>query len=422
MIEIDEARARVLACVGNASAVTLPVTEAVGLVLAAEAVSDVDVPPHDKALVDGFAVQAADVRSGRMPLQVIEQVVAGVVPTHMVVPGTATQIMTGAPLPQGADAVVKVEWTHVDPGASPPRVQVEDAGVQPGQHILRHGQLLRRGDRLLPAGHRIRAVDVGLLCETGCWHVSVWRRPRVAVLATGNELVPAEQTPGVGQIRNSNGPLLSALAREAGCEVVDHGIARDDPVALRSSIERGLGEDVLLLSGGVSAGVLDLVPDALAALGVERVFHHVRLKPGKPLWFGTRSREGGRTLVFALPGNPVGSLVCFELFVRPVLRALLGWSPAVLAPVSVWLATPYWQRSDRPTLVPARVARTASAPATVTPLPWAGSSDQRPLGEANCLACFPAGDCPYQAGQRVMIYPLDADTHDPSYGQPESPA
>ncbi len=420
MMDIDEARARVLASIGDATAASLPVTDAVGLVLVADAVSDVDVPPHDKAMVDGFAVQAADVGSGRARLAVIELVVAGAVPTRMVVPGTATQIMTGAPLPPGADAVVKVEQTTVDSGSSPSQVQIADARVEPGQHILRHGRLLRRGDRVLAAGHRVRAVDVGLLCETGCWRVSVRPRPRVAVVATGSELVPAERVPGAGQIRNSNGPLLSALAREAGCEVIDQGIARDDPAALRSAIARGLTGDILLLSGGVSAGVLDLVPDVLTALGVRRVFHHVRLKPGKPLWFGTYAREGGRTLVFAAPGNPVGSLVCFELFVRPALRALLGWSPAAPAPVSASLTAPYWQRGHRPTLVPARIDRVGSASAAVTPLPWEGSSDQRPLGEANGLALFPAGGGQYVAGQRVMVYPLDADAR--PAGQPAEPA
>jgi molybdopterin molybdotransferase len=301
-----------------------------------------------------------------------------------------------------------VEQTRVDDVARPARVRVEEEGIEPGQHILRHGRLLRRGDTVLAAGHRIRAVDVGLLCETGCWQVSVLRPPRVAVLATGSELVPAEESPGVGQIRNSNGPMLRAMARAAGCHVVDEGIVRDDLAELGSAIDRGLASDVLLLSGGVSAGVLDLVPSALEQAGVQRVFHHVHLKPGRPLWFGVFSRASRRTLVFALPGNPVGSLVCFELFVRPAVRALLGWSPAVAQPWSAALATPYGQRSDRPTFVPASVAWVAPGHATVTALPWSGSSDQRPLGEANCLAFFPAGDCQYVAGQTVMIYPLDA--------------
>ena len=162
---------------------------------------------------------------------------------------------------------------------------------------------------------QIRPIEVGVLAEVGKTHIAVRRRPRVAVMTSGNELVTADKTPAAGQIRNSNNPMVTALAQRAGADATDLGIARDERDAIRALVDRGLQSDILVLSGGVSAGVLDLVPSVLAEAGVVEVFHKVNLKPGKPLWFGVR----GDTLVFGMPGNPVASLVCFELFVRPAI-------------------------------------------------------------------------------------------------------
>ena len=201
--------------------------------------------------------------------------------------------MTGAPLPAGADAVVMVEQTHLMDGSTPVRVRMEADQVHRGQHIMRRGASVLRGATVLEPGRVLRPVDVGLLCEVGCAEVSVRRPPRVAVLATGNELVPPQRRPAAGEIRNSNGPMLCALARSERGQVVDLGIARDEIAALRPAIEQGLACDVLVLSGGVSAGVLDLVPRVLEQLGVERVFHQVHLKPGKPLWFGIHEAGQG---------------------------------------------------------------------------------------------------------------------------------
>jgi molybdopterin molybdotransferase len=250
----------------------------------------------------------------------------------------------------------------------------------------------------------LRAIEIGLLAEVGAAEVAVTPRPRVAILPTGDELVDVRQTPSAGQVRNSNGPLLAAAVAGAGGEAWPLGLAPDERKRLSELVAQGLEADVLLLSGGVSAGVLDLVPEVLAAAGVRRVFHRVRLRPGKPLWFGVCEHAVRRTLVFGLPGNPVSSLVGFELFVRPALEALSGCVAAKddARNVSALLSQPYTHRGDRPTYQPAQLLHGPDG-LRVTPLPWQGSADLRALVAADCLACFPAGDRAYEVGERMDV-------------------
>src|SRR6266850_1164729 len=263
--------------------------QSLGCVLAEPIVSDIDSPPHDKAVVDGYAVVAASVTPSA-GLTFLEEVTAGAVPRHVVEPGTTTRIMTGAPLPAGADAVVMIEQSRV----VGEQVAILQSPVKPGQNIMRRAATMSRGQTVLQAGKLLRPIEIGLLAEVGRTQVSVIPRSRVAVLATGNELVVHSAEPQSSQIRNSNGPMLAALAHSAGADFHDFGIARDDDDELRSAINAGLGHDILVISGGVSAGVLDLVPKVLQQLGVEQVFHKVNLKPGKPLWFGVRRNGEGR--------------------------------------------------------------------------------------------------------------------------------
>jgi molybdopterin molybdotransferase len=244
----------------------------------------------------------------------------------------------------------------------------------------------------------LRPIEIGLLAEVGKGEVAAFRRPALAAIATGNEIVAVDQVPHAGQIRNSNGPMLAALARHAGAASWEPCVARDDSGHLRQAIARGLAADVLLLSGGVSAGVLDLVPSVLKDLGVRQVFHKVNLKPGKPLWFGYAQRDGSRTLVFGLPGNPVSSLVCFELFVRPAIQKMRGLLPTGLPRLRAKLTSDHEQRGERPTYWPSAVRENE-----VKPLPWKGSGDLRTLADANCLALFPAGDRLFQAGEEVEV-------------------
>jgi molybdopterin molybdotransferase len=407
MLTVDEALELVLARARPKDAVIAPLADALGSVLAEEVASDMDSPPHDKSLVDGYAVLAADLASGAARLEVLEEVTAGAVPTRAVTRGKATRIMTGAPLPPGADAVVMIEYSELlaTDNSSPVRVQLSPRSTSPGQNIMRRAASMARGDVVLRPGCALGPIELGVLAEVGRASARVVGRPKVAVLTTGNELVPANEVPAAGQIRNSNGPLLLAAARGAGATVVDLGIARDEAAGLATLIERGLASDVLVISGGVSAGVLDLVPAALAALSVERVFHKVSLKPGKPLWFGIRTVAGRETLVFGLPGNPASSLVCFELFVRPALARLAGRSAAAPATVPARLAIDYAHRGDRPTYHPARLSE-QDGMATAEPLPWQGSADLRTLVDANALACFAAGDRAYAAGETIRAMRL----------------
>jgi molybdopterin molybdotransferase len=398
MLTVDQALELVLDHAQPLPPVRTQLADAQGRVLAEPITSDMDSPPHDKAVVDGYAVIAADISAPGTELAILEEVTAGAVPTRTIEHGTATRIMTGAPLPLGADAVVMIEQTQT----AGDRVRILQP-VKPGQNIMRRAASLSRGQTVLQAGKLLRAIEIGLLAEVGKTFVATVPRPRVAVLATGNELVSSSTIPGPSQIRNSNGPLLNELVRQAGGNAAPLGIARDELDDLTKYIVCGLTGDVLLLSGGVSAGVLDLVPQVLGQLGVERVFHKVNLKPGKPLWFGVRRNgEGSPTLVFGLPGNPVSSLVCCELFVRPAIQKLRGLPPTGLRRMTAQLTREHQQRGERPTYWPAQFGEEG-----VRPLPWQGSGDLRTLVDANCLAFFPAGDRLFRAGEEVDLLLLD---------------
>lgn len=406
MISIEEAQILITRHAHPLSHATVPLADALNRTLVEDVASDVDSPPYDKSIVDGYALRAADF-SPEAALTVIEEVVAGAVPRQAVAAGTATRIMTGAPLPEGADAVIMVEQTEAL--AEPPslgKVVLRAEKVSAGQNIMRRASSMRRGETVLAAGHRLRPMEIGLLAEVGRAEVRVIRQPTVAVLSTGNELVPPSQAPAAGQIRNSNSAMLVACTRLADANPVALGISRDERDELATFIVEGLKHDVLLISGGVSAGVLDLVPRTLAELGVRQVFHKVAIKPGKPLWFGVLEQDGQTRLVFGLPGNPVSSLVCFDLFVRPALAALGGQGFFASAAVGARLASAFDQRGDRVTYFPATVRNDAGT-LTAEPLSWKGSGDLRALASANALLRFPAGSRRFEPGDTVEAVRFD---------------
>ena len=407
MLSVAEAQSTILQAVRPLAATVVPLSPAaLGLVLAEDVASDLDMPPHDKALMDGYAVRAADLPDGRANLLVIEEITAGRIPRHTIGPGQAARIMTGAPLPSGADAVVVVERTR----SLNNRVQIEDRPPQPGQNILRQGREMRRGETVLAAGTVLRPQQLGVLATVGRTSARVVPAPRVAVLSTGDEVVDAAQVPGPGQIRNGNGPMLAAQVARAGGVPHFLGIARDEVEHLRTLAGEGLRADVLVLSGGVSAGKLDLVPGVLQELGVRPHFHKVEMKPGKPLFFGTLARMEGEeapsTLVFGLPGNPVSSLVCFELFVKPALRALAGHAEPGPRLLRAALVEDFPYRTDRPTYHPASLQMSENG-WRVALVPWFGSADLRGLTRANALALLPVGDHHHRAGQELSVLPLD---------------
>jgi molybdopterin molybdotransferase len=417
MLSVEEARKAVLEHTATNPPVLTPLAEALGLVLAEDVASDIDSPPFDKAMVDGYAVRASDLSAGSAELVVIEEVTAGQTATRSGGAGECWRIMTGAPLPSEADAVVMHELTTLVEasagGASNAleRVRIQDDRFRLGQNILRRAANLRRGQTVLVSGRVLRPLEIGLLAEVGRATVPVIEPARVAVLSTGSELVPPDQVPAAGQIRNSNGPMLNAWVSRVGARAVDLGIAKDEPESLRAKLAEGLRNDVLLISGGVSAGKLDLVPGLLRELGVVEVFHKIRLKPGKPLWFGTaRGHRPGATptLVFGLPGNPVSSLVCAALFVRPALERIAGREPGPLVTGRAELTADFVHRGDRPTFLPSALDLRDRASPRIQPIAWTGSADLRSLTDANALAVFAAGDRTYRVGEIVDVVDLDA--------------
>ncbi len=287
---------------------------AYGRTLAGQVVARGDIPPFDNSAMDGYAVRVADVGTVPVVLPVAYEQAAGTFSGRPVEPGYCVRIMTGAPLPPGADAVVPVEWTD---GGNP--VRIERVPVR-GNAVRRSGEDVRDGQRVFEGGEIITPPVVGMLAALGYAEVNVGRCPTCAVITTGDELVEPHQTPGRGQIRNSNGPALAAQALAAGGSVSVFAHAKDNPISLAETLRTALDSDVIILSGGVSVGAHDYVKDVLGSLGVEILFWKVRQRPGKPLVFGTR----GNCLVFGLPGNPVSSSICFDRYVRPSLARMLG--------------------------------------------------------------------------------------------------
>lgn len=387
MIEVADARRLTLAHTRRLQPHdTLLGPAALGQVLAEDLVADLDSPPFDKAMMDGFAVRVSDTGE-RL---IVEEVPAGAVPKRSLGAGEASTIYTGAPVPDGADAVVPVEVCQ----RLGNRVVVPP--TKPGANILPRATELRNGAMAVPSGLVLTPAALGLCAAIGRTSARCYPPARVAVLATGDELVESPTRPGPGRIRNSNGPMLVAQVVRSGAVPRYLGIAPDDRDALSTLINDGLAADVLVLAGGVSAGQLDLVPEALAAAGVTPHFHKVRMKPGKPVFFGTR----GDTLVFGLPGNPGGAFVAFELFVRPALRVLAGHAPGGES-VNLSLTADLVTSNDRPTFRPGRLVS-----GQVEPLPWFGSADLHALLTADALIAVPPGDVRLTAGQQVGVLTL----------------
>ena len=381
--------------------------DALGCVLALDVEADADSPPFDKAVVDGYAVRTIDLEEREQSLSVGELITAGRTPSRALGRREAAVIMTGAPIPDGCDAVVMQEHTRLVDGM----VYFEQAPIRTGQNVLRRGTEMRAGEVVVARGSVLDPVQLGVLGSVGRSRVNVVPCPRVAIVPTGDELVEPGETPGPGQIRNSNAVMLNALSREAGASAESLPIAPDEPSRLREILAGALAADLMIVTGGVSAGQRDLVPEALAALGVRRVFHKVRVKPGKPLWFGVGPPRGQSpgALVFGLPGNPVSGLVSFMLFVRPALARLAGRSEPAIRVREATLTRRFSHRGDRTTYYPSRLVPGESAPGglpAIETLDWSGSADLRTVASADGFAVFSAGDREYAPGEIVGFLPM----------------
>lgn len=315
MLQVEEAQASVMAEVVPGPVEEASLDDTLGRILREEIVAPADAPAADNSAMDGYAVRAADVADAPATLRVSGDIPAGHPATHALEPGTAMRIMTGAFVPEGADTVVQVELT--DGGLE--RVTIREA-LRAGSNIRRRGEDVRAGDVVLRSGLRIGPAEIALLAGAGRTRVAVGRRPEVAILSTGDELIEAGDAVAPGKIVNTNAHLLAALVREAGAIPRPLGIVRDTREATIAAFERAAASDFVISSGGVSVGAYDFVKDALDALGAETKFWRVAMKPGKPV---VLSRLRGR-LVFGLPGNPVSCFVAFHLFVAPALRKAMG--------------------------------------------------------------------------------------------------
>ncbi len=370
-----------------------PVTETVsiedspGRVLAEDIAADRDYPPFNRSVRDGFAV-----RSGDMPgrVRIIGEVRAGERFEGVVQPGEAVEIMTGAPLPDGADAVVMVEHCtrHEDGSVA------TDRSAEAGSNIAPAACEARAGSIVLKRGSRIDHTCVAWLATTGHSRVSVYARPRVAILATGDEIVAVTDTPARHQIRNSNSYSLAAQVRRAGGEPLILPVARDDKEATARLIAQGLDADLLLLSGGVSAGKYDFVESALADCGAEFYFDRVLIQPGQPLVFG---RARGK-FFFGLPGNPASSMMTFELFGRAALDLLSGANEAPLPLTLARLTRPFRHKPGLTRFLPAQVSCTE-----VTPVDWQGSGDVPSICRANAFLVADPNQAEYASGDLIPV-------------------
>ena len=395
MLRLDEAVALALKGVTALPAERVGLDRALGRVLAETAHAPRDLPPWDNSAMDGFALQAADTASGLTQLTVLETILAGGVPRQTVTSGACARIMTGAPLPAGADAVVMVEDT--DGGAS--GVVTVRGVVQPGQHVRYSGEDVRAGEPVLRAGVTLGAAELGMLAAMGFPSVMVRQRPRVAVLSTGDEVVEPGFPLGFGQIWSSNTVALMAMITEAGGEPVHCGVAPDDAAGLQAALARCQNAELILTTGGVSMGEADLMK---AALSDGLRFHKVAVQPGKPVALG---RLFGKP-TFGLPGNPVSCLVTFQQLVRPVIRAMLGLSRPFSPVIEAVLTAPIRKRPGRALLARARLHRGDDGAVHATPARSQSSGAMSGMVEADGLVILPleAGDA--AAGEMVRVQVL----------------
>lgn len=361
----------------------VPLSDAVGRVLAEDIVADSDMPPFDRSQMDGYAVKSSDVSNVPVKLKIVGESAAGHGWHQKLRKGEAVRIMTGAPVPAGADAVQKIEVA----GEDGEYVVILEAAAK-GQFIIARGAEIKKGQAVIAAGERVTANTVASLAAFGYANVKLGERPRVAILATGSEIVGVGQKPGEDQIRNSNSPMLRVFTEECGAAAITLPIAGDDLDELKSQISKAVERaDVLVITGGVSVGKYDLTKTALLELGAEIFFDKVCLKPGKPTVFARLNKK----LVFGLPGNPVSVAATFFLFVRPALLKMQGAADPYLKYGHARVASQLKGTKERDSYLPASLSTTKKGRLIAEPLRWHGSSDFVGFARAEAMIFVPAG-------------------------------
>jgi molybdopterin molybdotransferase len=393
MIPVDEAIRRILENLPPPAAECIDSRSAYGRVLAQSLTATSNIPPFSKSAVDGYAVRTEDLVTIPAELRCAGESRAGSARGMRVRPGEAVAIMTGAPVPDGADAVQMIEKARRSADGSRVTILSE---VRAGENVIPEGSEASTGKVVLESGRYVGPPEMAILAMLGIRHVSVFRKPGVALASTGDELVEADQTPGPGQIRNSNAPSVAAQLRQLGLDAEYLGIARDDKAEIRRVILEGLRRDVLILTGGVSVGAYDFVEEILVETGLEVIFSGVAVRPGKPTVFARR----GDKIVFGLPGNPISTFVSFELFVRPALERICGFAAAGLFRVQGRLSLGVKHKSERASFIPARLSWNREGWG-IEPLPWKGSSDIIGFSRANGLLILPQDRKAIAEGEQV---------------------
>ncbi len=401
MVSVDEALNRILNRIQILGFEKVDIITSLGRVIGEDIFVPRDIPPLDNSAMDGYAVRAADIKGASqenpISLKVIEELPAGALPQMSVTKGEAVRIMTGAPIPKGADTVVMVEDTE----KAGEGVRVFQ-GVPPGENIRRAGEDVKKDDRVISKGSVIRAAEVGMLASVGRAFVSVHQRPVVAILCTGDELVDVHEGIADHKIVSSNSYTLSAQVMECGALPLQLGIAKDDPAEIEEKLREGLRADVILSSAGVSVGDYDLVKDILREIGFEMDFWGVAMRPGQPLAFGT---TGGKP-TFGLPGNPVSSMVSFEQFVRPSLLKMMGHKNLFRPLVEAVLKEEISKKPGRRHFMRAKLSLEEDRYVVTTTGPQ-GSGILNSMVEANSLVIVPEEVTEIKAGEKVWVQILD---------------
>ena len=406
MISVEAALEIILSEIKPLGMERVNILSTMGRVLGEDIVADTDNPPWDNSAMDGYAVRAVDTKDASkdqpVTLQIIEDLPAGYVAKKCVKRGQTIRIMTGAPMPKGADAVIMVEETERQEARGKRQEVKVFKEAKVGDNVRKAGEDFKKGDIVLRKGMTIRPAEIGMLAAVGKPNVYLYQRPKIAVLSTGDELIEIEETPMNGKIRNSNSYTIAAQIKTCGAVPIQLGIARDTKKDLKEKLEFGLTADCVVSSGGVSVGDFDFVKDVLKQMGSEMRFWKVAMKPGKPLAFGVIANKPA----FGLPGNPISSMVAFEQFVRPAILKMMGKKDIFKRAFDALLTKPVNKKAGRMHFVRAALEQ-KNGRFYATPLEGQGSGILSSMVKANCLVILPEDAKDAEKGSKVKVQPMD---------------